>query len=131
MVGTIVDRSRAYSVTGAPQIAGPVVVIGNGGAEYDSRGYASAYDLDTGALVWRFFTVPGDPAKPQESAALERAAKTWSGEWWKTGGGGIWQTGSFDPETHNYIVGTGNPFPIYDPQFRPGAPTPATTLPST
>src|SRR5665213_4530920 len=64
---TFIDRGRAYSITGAPQIAGKVVVIGNGGAEFDSRGYVSAYDLQTGRLAWRFYTVPGDPAKPYES----------------------------------------------------------------
>ncbi len=71
------DRSRAYAITGAPQVAGKVVVIGNGGAEFDSRGYVSAYDLETGKLAWRFFTVPGDPSKPHENPALEMAAKTW------------------------------------------------------
>src|SRR3569833_96975 len=57
---TFIDHSRAYSITGEPQIAGKVVVIGNGGAEFDSRGYVSAYDLETGKLAWRFYTVPGD-----------------------------------------------------------------------
>ena len=52
------------------------------------RGYVSAYDADTGKLAWRFYTVPGDPSKPFESPALEKAAKTWNGEWWKIGGGG-------------------------------------------
>src|SRR5581483_1603918 len=72
---TFADHERAYSITGAPQIAGKVVVIGNGGAEFASRGYVSAYDLETGHLVWRFYTVPGDPNKPYENEALEMAAK--------------------------------------------------------
>ena len=67
---TIADRSRAYSVTGAPQVAGKVVVIGNGGAEYDSRGYVTAYDLETGKQAWRFYTVPRDPKLGPEGAAL-------------------------------------------------------------
>ena len=121
-VDTIVDRSRAYSVTGAPQIAGPVVVIGNGGAEYDSRGYASAYDLETGTLAWRFFTVPGDPEKPQESAALQRAAKTWTGgNWWERGGGGnVWDAITYDPETNLVYFGTANGAPTSRSKRSPG-----------
>lgn len=68
---TITDKKVGYSVTGAPEVAGHVVVIGNSGAEYDARGYVSAYDLDTGKLAWRFYTVPGDPSKPQESPSLK------------------------------------------------------------
>ncbi|MGB9462154.1 MAG: PQQ-binding-like beta-propeller repeat protein, partial [Candidatus Acidiferrum sp.] len=74
---TVVDKKRAYTSTGAPQVAGKVVVIGNAGGEYDARGYVSAYDLDTGKLAWRFYTVPGDPSKPQESPELDVAIKTW------------------------------------------------------
>jgi outer membrane protein assembly factor BamB len=55
------------------------VIIGNGGAEMGVRGYVSAYDAETGKMVWRFYTVPGDPSKPFENAILEKAAKTWSG----------------------------------------------------
>jgi len=119
---TIVDRSRAYTVTGAPQVAGHVVVIGNGGAEYDSRGYVTAYDLQSGALTWRFFTVPGDPAKPQESAALERAAKTWAGgNWWERGGGGnAWDAITYDPETHLVYFGTSNGAPTSRSKRSPG-----------
>jgi quinohemoprotein ethanol dehydrogenase len=51
---TIDDKQRGYSVTGAPQVAGNVVVIGNGGAEFDARGYVTAYDLATGEQAWRF-----------------------------------------------------------------------------
>ena len=77
-VDTIEDHKRAYSVTGAPQVAGKVVVIGNGGAEFDSRGYVTAYDLETGKQVWRFHTVPGGPSEPNESKAMEIAAPTWT-----------------------------------------------------
>ena len=71
---TIEDHKRAYSVTGAPQIAGKVVVIGNGGAEFDSRGYVTAYDLETGKQVWRFHTVPGGTAEPNEAKSMELMA---------------------------------------------------------
>ena len=82
------DSSKAYAITSAPRIAKGLVVIGNAGSEYGVRGYISAYDAETGKLVWRFYTVPGNPAQGFESKALEAAAKTWTGEWWTTGGGG-------------------------------------------
>jgi quinohemoprotein ethanol dehydrogenase len=110
---TFIDRGRAYSITGAPQIAGKVVVIGNGGAEFDSRGYVSAYDLQTGQLAWRFYTVPGDPAKPYESKALEMAAKTWDPkhDWNGGGGGNAWDGIAYDPKTNLVFFGTGNGAP--------------------
>lgn len=109
---TIVEHTRAYSVTGAPQVAGKVVVIGNGGAEFDSRGYVTAYDLQTGKQVWRFFTVPGDPSKPFESKALEMAAKTWHGYDPKNGGGGnAWDAINYDPELNLVYFGTANGAP--------------------
>jgi len=110
---TIVDRTRGYTVTGAPQVAGNVVVIGNGGAELDARGYITAYKLDDGAQAWRFFTVPGDPSKPFEHPELEQAAKTWDPNWpWQLGGGGtVWDSMAWDPELNLLYVGTGNGAP--------------------
>jgi glucose dehydrogenase len=64
------------------------VIIGNSGAEQAVRCPFSAYDAETGKRVWRFYTVPGDPSKPFEHPKMEMAAKTWTGEWWKMGGGG-------------------------------------------
>jgi quinohemoprotein ethanol dehydrogenase len=105
-----VDQAQAYTITGAPRIAKGKIIIGNGGAEYGVRGYVSAYDAETGKLAWRFYTVPGDPSKPQESKALERALPTWSGtNWWKYGGGGtVWDSIVYDPELNLLYVGTGN-----------------------
>jgi quinohemoprotein ethanol dehydrogenase len=110
---TFVDHGRAYSITGAPQIAGKVVVIGNGGAEFDSRGYVSAYDLETGHLEWRFYTVPGDPNKPSESKALEMAAKTWDPhrDVTRGGGGNAWDAIAYDAKTNLVYFGTGNGAP--------------------
>ncbi len=72
---TITDRARAYTITGAPEVAGDLVVIGNAGAEYDTRGYVTAYRVADGEQAWRFFTVPHDPAEgPQESEALDAAS---------------------------------------------------------
>src|SRR5690606_1160236 len=77
-VDTITDRSRGYTSTGAPEIAGGLVIIGNAGSEYDVRGYVTAYDAATGKEAWRFWTIPHDPAEgPQESEALEKALATW------------------------------------------------------
>jgi quinohemoprotein ethanol dehydrogenase len=107
-----VDQSLPYTITGAPRVVKGKVLIGNGGAEMGVRGYLSAYDAETGKLSWRFYTVPGDPAKPYESPALERAAKTWNGEWWKIGGGGtVWDSMAYDPELDLLYVGTGNGSP--------------------
>ena len=80
------DRSRPYTITGAPRVVKGKVIIGNGGAEYGVRGYVTAYDAETGEQVWRFYTVPGDPAKRLRDAATWRwRAKTWNAdaEWWK------------------------------------------------
>lgn len=106
---TKIDADMITSITGAPRIAKGRVVIGNGGAEFNARGYVSGYDTKTGNLDWRFFTVPGDPSKPYENPDLEEAAKTWTGEWWKQGGGGtVWDAIVHDPELNNIYIGVGN-----------------------
>jgi len=67
----------AATITGAPRVFKGKVIIGNGGSELGLRGYITAYDAKTGKQAWRFYTVPGDPSKPYENAAMEMAAKTW------------------------------------------------------
>jgi quinohemoprotein ethanol dehydrogenase len=111
---TIIDRTRSYTITGAPRVFKGNVIIGNGGAEYGVRGYITAYDAESGAQKWRWFTVPGDPSKPFEDESMARAAKTWdpSGKYWEAGGGGtVWDTMSFDPELNLMFIGTGNGSP--------------------
>lgn len=106
------DPDLPYSITGAPRIFDDKVVIGNAGAEFGVRGYVDAYDTETGERVWRFYIVPGDPSKPFESEAMEMAAATWTGEWWKHGGGGTaWDAMVFDPGLNLLYIGTGNGSP--------------------
>lgn len=108
------DRAKPYAITSAPRIAGGKVIIGNAGAEYGVRGYISAFDAETGKMSWRFYTVPGDPAKGFESKAMEVAAKTWNGDWWKVGGGGTaWEGIVYDPALDLLYFGTGNPTTWY------------------
>lgn len=107
-----IDPKSRYSITGAPRVVKGKVLIGNGGAEFGVRGYISAYDAETGKLSWRFYTVPGDPAKPFESPALQKAAKTWTGNSWKTGSGGtVWDTIVYDPGLDLVYFGVGNGTP--------------------
>ncbi|NNL11624.1 MAG: PQQ-dependent dehydrogenase, methanol/ethanol family [Pseudomonadales bacterium] len=106
------DRNESYTITGAPRIAGDNVVIGNGGAELGVRGYVSAYNTNTGKMAWRFYTVPGDPAKGFENETLAAAAKTWNGEWWRWGGGGtVWDAIVYDPALDLLYIGVGNGSP--------------------
>ena len=120
---TIIDRTRSYTITGAPRVYKGKVIIGNGGAEYGVRGYVTAYDAETGEQKWRWFIVPGDPSKPFEDESMARAAKTWdpSGKYWEAGGGGTaWDTMTFDPVLNLMYVGTGNGSPWARSKRSPG-----------
>jgi quinohemoprotein ethanol dehydrogenase len=106
------EPGSRYTITQAPRVVKGKVLIGNSGAEMDVRGYISAYDAETGKMVWRFYTVPGDPSKPFENPIHEKTVKTWSGEWWKLGGGGtVWDAMSYDPKLDLLYIGTGNGVP--------------------
>ena len=112
-VDTIVDRDIAYFISGAPRVGGGKIYIGNGGSEWGTRGYTTAYDAATGEQVWRFWSVPGDPSQPFEHPEMEMAAKTWKGgEWWKVGGGGnVWNSIVYDAELNQVYLGMGNAAP--------------------
>ena len=104
-----INQTQPYAITGAPRIARGMVLIGNAGSEFGVRGCLSAYDAETGKLVWRTFTVPGNPSRGFESKELETAAKTWHGKWWTAGGGGTaWDTIVYDPQLDLVYTGTGN-----------------------
>ena len=115
----------AMSITGAPRVGNGIVFIGQAGAEFHQRGFMSAYDLKTGKQRWKFYLVPGDPAKGADGAAsdpvMAMAAKSWKGEWWKTGGGGTpWDGIAYDPELNLIYVGTGNGSPWNAQHRSPG-----------
>ena len=97
----------------APLVANGKVLVQNGAGDGGTRGWVAALDVDTGEELWRWYVVP-EPGQP--------GSETWKDNHnaWKTGGGGIWQTGAYDAEQNLYIVGTGNPFPAYDAEYRPG-----------
>ncbi|HKX80312.1 MAG TPA: PQQ-dependent dehydrogenase, methanol/ethanol family [Novosphingobium sp.] len=115
---TLEPGSLAF-ITGAPRLFDGKVVIGHGGADISAaRGYVTTYDAETGRMLWRFYTVPGDPAKGFEDNAQAMAAKTWSGKWWEKGGGGTaWNSFAYDPETRTLFLGTGNGAP-WNPRVR-------------
>jgi quinohemoprotein ethanol dehydrogenase len=105
----VTGDQKNLTITQAPRVVKGRVIIGMSGGEYGIRGYISAYDAETGKLAWRFYTVPGDPSKPFENKAMAMAAKTWSGEWWKLGGGGtVWDAISYDADLNLVYFGVGN-----------------------
>jgi alcohol dehydrogenase (cytochrome c) len=113
MVATTNEFGSKERFNAAPITADGKVIVANGAGDAKTRGWIAALDARSGKELWRWFVVPkpGDPG-----------SETWkdTNNAWKTGGGGLWQTGSYDPTTKLTIWGTGNPVPIYDPQARPG-----------
>ena len=114
----------SYSITMAPRVAKGKVFIGNAGAEFPPfRGYVSAFDVNTGKELWKFYVTPGDPAKGFENKDMEAAAKTWAGRWWEQGGGGsMWDGMAYDPEENLLYFGTGNGT-VWSPDVRNGGET--------
>ncbi|MEA3141566.1 MAG: quinohemoprotein ethanol dehydrogenase [Gammaproteobacteria bacterium] len=115
---TIIDRKLPYSSTGAPQIAGDLVIIGNSGADMGHgavRGYISAYDSGSGAFKWRFFTVPPAVGQPYENPELAAADKTWDPQRKPEfkGGATAWDGFAYDPNLNLLYFGTANAAP-YD-----------------
>jgi quinohemoprotein ethanol dehydrogenase len=110
------EPSNGAFISGAPRAFNGKIVIGNAGADFAPvRGYVSAYDAETGRQIWRFYVVPGKPGSKDGAASdevMDRAARTWTGEWWKLGGGGnVWNSMTFDPELNRLYFGTGNAGP--------------------
>jgi alcohol dehydrogenase (cytochrome c) len=107
-LGLVAD---GYSITGAPLVVHDTVITGISGGEYGIRGFVQAVDAATGALRWRFYTIP---------APGELGNETWAGDSWKNGGGPTWITGSYDPVTDLIFWGVGNPSPDYNGDLRKG-----------
>jgi len=112
-VTNTVDQNQAYTITGAPRLVKGKVIIGNGGAENGVRGYVSAYDMETGKLSWRFYTVPGKAGVKDGAASdaiLEKlAGPTWKGKPDNVGGGGtVWDSMAYDPDLDLLYIGVGN-----------------------
>jgi alcohol dehydrogenase (cytochrome c) len=108
---TVGDPKLGYSITMAPLVVKDKVLVGVGGGEYGIRGFIAAFDAKTGKEVWRFYTIPG-PGEPGHD--------TWRGDAWKTGGGSIWVTPSYDPALNLTYWGVGNPGPDWNSDQRPG-----------
>ena len=99
-------------INGTPRVFDGKVIVGYAGSVGATRGYVTTYDAETGQKLWRFFTVPGNPANGFENEAMAAAAKTWAGEWWNHGAGGanVWNSIAYDAETHTVFIGTGSAY---------------------
>ena len=141
-VATIADPAEGYTETMAPLIIDDKVIIGSSGAEYGIRGFVRAYNAATGALVWNFYTIPAPDARADEGGingwyghwsrttpegtplhrdiAREKADSAKYADAWKTGGGSMWMTPAYDPDTRTMYVSIGNASPDLDGSVRPG-----------
>lgn len=107
---TLVCDPVQTGITGSPAVGGGRVFIGYHGSDTGTRGSVVALDARTGKIDWRFWNVPGDPFEGYRNKALAMAAKTWSGEdWWRAGGGVVWDSIVYDPATGLVIYGTAGP----------------------
>jgi alcohol dehydrogenase (cytochrome c) len=107
----VASSSDGYSISAAPLVVNRSVVVGVGGGEFGIRGFLAAYDVSNGQQQWRFNTIPGPG---------EVGHETWENDAWRSGGGGTWITGSYDPSTDLLYWGVGNPAPAFSGDVRPG-----------
>ncbi|MCP8939620.1 PQQ-binding-like beta-propeller repeat protein [Alsobacter sp. SYSU M60028] len=107
------DPKNGYALTAPPLVIGNKLIVGGSGGDQGARDHVTALDADTGAQLWRTYSVPA-PGEP--------GSETWGGDnnAWMHGGGAFWVTGSYDPETKLTLWGSGQPVPMYDPEYRPG-----------
>ena len=109
----IADPAIAETLTLAPLVIRDVAIVGSAGGEYGIRGFIDGTDLNTGEQLWRTYTIPG---------AGEPGSETWKDgkERWRHGGGSVWETATYDPESDTFYQGIGNPGPDWDAEYRPG-----------
>ena len=116
-----VPETGGKTITGPPRTFNGKVIIGNNGGDAGERGYVTAYDAANGQQLWRFYAAPGNPEDNAGDPAMERAAATWTGQYWKTGtGGAVWDSITFDQELNRIYIGTGNPAPYDASKRSPG-----------
>jgi len=101
----------------APLVIGDKVLVSQSYGDWATRGYVAALKVDSGDEAWRWYAVP-EPGQP--GSETWKCADSGNADCWKTGGGGMWVTGSYDPATNTTYWGTGNPVPMFDPEYRPG-----------
>ena len=141
-VVTVGDPAEGYTETMAPLIIDDKVIIGSSGAEYGIRGFVKAYNTSTGALMWTFYTIPAPNARADEGGvngwfgrwsrttpegtnlnrdiAKEKADSAKYADAWRHGGGSMWMTPAYDPDTKTMYIAIGNPSPDLDGSVRPG-----------
>ncbi len=140
----VADPTFGYSITHAPLVVGNNVIVGVSGGEYGIRGHVTAYDAVSGKQVWRWYSIPAPKGDPTFDPI---APNGWWGDWvkstpegnglnrdigkekgdsaknadaWTRGGGGVWMTPAYDPESGTIYVAVGNPSPDLDGSQRPG-----------
>jgi alcohol dehydrogenase (cytochrome c) len=107
----VANYKEGFSITSAPLIVGELAIIGVAGGEYGVRGFFDAYDVKTGKLAWRHYTVP---------AKGEPGSETWAGTSYERGGAPAWTVGAYDPDSDTLYWTTGNPAPDWDGDGRAG-----------
>lgn len=112
-----VATEQGEGFTNSAQVIGDKIIVGQSYGDWATRGWIAALDANSGEELWRFYTVP-EPGQPGSETWL--CEETGNPDCWKTGGGAAWVAGSYDPESNTIFWGTGNPVPMYDPEYRPG-----------
>lgn len=112
-----VATEQGEGFTNSAQVIGDKIIVGQSYGDWATRGWIAALDANSGEELWRFYTVP-EPGQPGSETWL--CEETGNPDCWKTGGGAAWVAGSYDPDSNTVFWGTGNPVPMYDPEYRPG-----------
>jgi alcohol dehydrogenase (cytochrome c) len=104
----VADFNLGYFETMAPQYADGKVFVGSSGGDMGVRGFVEAFDATSGKRLWRFYTIP-------------KRGQGWVPKKGDHGGGAVWTTPTYDPETKQLFFGTGNPSPDYFGESRKGS----------